>query len=118
MPSGNIFSAANLTDAVNNGNAAVPATNDLPAAPAYSGAQWQAALDTAVVRILRAMNKAGLLEGTAFGSRHTDGTPFVPERPSLSSLRASSTEAAREIADKSGTLLKNDKNGLALSPSA
>ena len=117
MPSGNVFSTTNLTNAVTNGTAAIPATTDLPAVPAYSGAQWQAALDSAVLRILRAMNKAGLLEGTAFGSHHTDGTPFVPARPSLAALRASSTEAAREIADKSATLLKNDKNGLPLSPS-
>jgi hypothetical protein len=42
----------------------VPATADFPAEPAHDAAQWKAAVDAAVLMILRAENNAGLLEGT------------------------------------------------------
>ena len=54
------------------GSPAVAATNDMPARPAYSSEVWKAALDDAVFRILTQMNKAGLLEGTQYGT-HSNG---------------------------------------------
>jgi beta-glucosidase len=101
------FGAA-LQAAVTNGTPAVPATADFPAYPAISAAQWKAALDTAVFSILSTMNRAGLLEGTVFGSHYTDGTPYVPPRPDLASLQAGESATAQAIAEDSATLLKND----------
>src|SRR5207237_6951342 len=111
------FGAAALTDAVTNGTAAVPLSNDFPAVPAFTGAQWKAALDTSVFRILWVMNRAGLLEGTRYGTHYTDGTPYVPPRPDLASLQQSSFAAAQSIAEESATLLKNDAQALPLSRS-
>ncbi len=112
------FSTAGLTAALQNGTAAVPATNDFPAEPAFTAAQWKAQLDDAVFRILTEMNNIGLLEGTAFGTHHTDGTPYIPPRPDLGSLKDSSFAAAQSIAEKSATLLKNDGSALPLSSGA
>ena len=109
------FGAAALTDAVTNGTAAVPLSNDFPAVPAFTGAQWKAALDTAVFRILWVMNRPGLLEGTRYGTHYTDGTPYVPPRPDLESLKQSSLAAAQSVAEESATLLKNEDQALPLS---
>ncbi len=103
-----------LADAVANGTAAVPATGDFPAEPAHTGAEWKAALDGSVFRILWEMNQIGLLEGTAAGTHHTDGTPYVPPRPDLDSLKPQSFAAAQSIAEDSATLLKNDGAALPL----
>src|SRR5689334_804488 len=111
------FSTAGLTAALQNGTAAVDATNDFPAEPAFSAAQWKSQLDDAVFRILTEMNNIGLLEGTQFGTHHTDGTPFIPPRPDLASLKDASFAAAQSIAEKSATLLKNDSSALPLSGS-
>jgi beta-glucosidase len=109
------FSTAGLTAALQNGTAAVPATNDFPAEPAFTAAQWKAQLDDAVFRILTEMNNIGLLEGTQFGTHHTDGTPYIPPRPDLDALKPASFAAAQSIAEKSATLLKNDGAELPLS---
>jgi beta-glucosidase len=101
------FGAA-LQAAVQDGTPAVAATADFPAYPAISAAQWKAALDSAVFYILSTMNRAGLLEGTAYGSHHTDGTPYVPPRPDLASLQTDEFATAKSIAEDSATLLKND----------
>src|SRR5262249_56243413 len=71
----------------------------------------------AVFYILNTMNKAGLLEGTQYGS-HFTGTPapYVPPRPDLASLQAGEFAAAQSIAEESATLLKNDGKALPLSP--
>ncbi|MGE5292562.1 MAG: beta-glucosidase family protein [Micromonosporaceae bacterium] len=105
-----------LMTAVTNGTPAVDATSDFPAYPAISASQWKSALDTAVFHILTTMNKAGLLEGTQYGS-HFTGTPapYVPPRPDLASLQQSEFAAARAIAEESATLLKNDGGALPLS---
>jgi beta-glucosidase len=109
------FGAA-LMAAVTNGTPAVDATADFPAYPAISASQWKSALDTALFYILATMNKAGLLEGTQYGS-HFTGTPapYVPPRPDLASLQPSEFAAARAIAEESATLLKNDGGALPLS---
>jgi beta-glucosidase len=105
-----------LADAVSNGTPAVAATADFPAYPAISASQWQGSLDTAVFYILSTMNKAGLLEGTQYGS-HFTGTPipYVPPRPDLASLQPAEFATARSIAEESATLLKNDGGSLPLS---
>jgi beta-glucosidase len=103
-----------LLDAVANGTAAIPLTNDFPAEPAHSAAEWKAALDTAVFRILKEENNIGLLEGTQYGTHFTDGTPYVPPRPDLESLKPSSFSTAQSIAEESATLLKNDDRTLPL----
>jgi beta-glucosidase len=108
--------AAALASAVTNGTPAVAATADFPAYPAISAAQWKSSIDTAVFYILATMNKAGLLEGTQYGSRFT-GTPapYVPPRLDLASLQASELTTARQVADDSATLLQNDGGALPLS---
>lgn len=103
-----------LLDAVANGTPAVPLSNDFPAEPAHSAAEWKASLDQALFRILREENNIDLLEGTQYGSHYTDGTPYVPPRPDLESLKPASFDAARSIAAESATLLKNDANTLPL----
>jgi len=110
------FGAA-LASAVSNGTPAVAATADFPAYPAISASQWKSALDTSVYYILNTMNKAGLLEGTQYGS-HFTGTPapYVPPRPDLASLKADAFATARSIAEDSATLLQNDGKALPLSP--
>src|SRR5690349_1639536 len=116
-----------LQAAVQNGTPAVPATADFPAYPAISAEQWKATLDTAVFHILSTMNKAGLLEGTQYGTHYTGGTPYVPPRPDLASLQAGEFATAQSIAEDSATLLKNngvlplskrDKDVLVLGPTA
>jgi len=109
------FGAA-LTDALTNGTPAVAATADFPAYPAISASRWKSALDTAVFHILTTMNKAGLLEGSQYGS-HFTGTPapYVPPRPDLGSLQPDEFATAQAIATQSATLLKNDGAALPLS---
>src|SRR5690349_9539655 len=63
------------------------------------------------------MNNIGLLEGTQFGSHFSGGTPYIPPRPDLASLKDSSFAAAQSIAEKSATLLKNDGAALPLTSS-
>ncbi|MFF5296539.1 beta-glucosidase family protein [Paractinoplanes globisporus] len=117
QPSARNFTDAALADAVAHGTPAVAATADYPAYPAISAARWQQALDTALFHILSTMNKAGLLEGTRFGS-HFTGTPapWVPPRPQLASLRSGDAATARSLAAQSATLLKNSRQVLPLSP--
>lgn len=118
---------APVRNAINSGTgtAAVAATNDMPAQPAYTAAEWKAALDEAVVRILTQMNEISLLEGTQFGS-HSNGcdpangvacTPYVPQRPDLQQLQPAEFATAQDIAEKSATLLKNDGSLLPLTNS-
>jgi beta-glucosidase len=109
------FGAA-LGSAVTNGTPAVAATADFPAYPAISAGQWKSALATAVFYILSTMDKAGLLEGTQYGSHFTGTpTPYVPPRPDLASLQPAGFATARSIAEESATLLKNDGGALPLS---
>ena len=105
------------------GTLAVPLTNDYPAYPAYSGEEWSARLDDAVLRILTQMNNAGLLEGTQYGTQSNgcdraagiNCTPFVPQRPDLQAIQAEEFDRAQYIAERSATLLKNDNDLLPLS---
>jgi beta-glucosidase len=108
--------AAALASAVTNGTPAVAATADFPAYPAISASQWKSSLDTAVYYILNTMNKAGLLEGTQYGSHFTGTpTPYVPSRPDLASLKQDEFATAQSIAEESATLLQNNGNALPLS---
>src|SRR3954453_1278294 len=110
------FSTAGLTAALQSGTPAVPATADFPAEPAHTAAEWKAALDGAVFRIMWEMNQIGLLEGTAAGTHSNAGNaPYVPPRPDLESLKPQSTAAAQSIAEDSAPLLKNDGAALPLS---
>jgi beta-glucosidase len=115
MWNGSIFSEANVTAALTSGTPGVAVTNDNPAVPAYSSAQWQAVVDLDLFHVLTAMNKAGLLEGTEFGSRYT-GTPQsdVPARPVLATLKSASAATAQRVAEESATLLKNNDSALPL----
>ena len=99
-----------LLDAIANGTPAVPATADFPAEPAYSAAQWKAAVDAAVLTILREENNADLLEGTQYGTHYDPVThaPYIPPRPDLDSLRPVAFAIAQGIAEESATLLKNN----------
>ncbi len=115
MPSGstgNGWSDALLQAAVTSGTAAVTLTNDFPAVPAYTAAEWAAAADQAIFRMLKQMNNAGLLEGTIYGTHYTDGTPYIPARPDKEALKAESYAVAEEVAEDSATLLKNVNHGL------
>jgi beta-glucosidase len=112
---GNSTYGQQLLDAVASGTPAVQLSNDFPAEPAHSAAEWKAALDQAVFRILKEENNIGLLEGTQYGTHYTDGTPYVPPRPDLDSLKPTSFQAAQAIAEESATLLKNDGHTLPLS---
>jgi beta-glucosidase len=113
-----------VINAINSGLGTDPVaeTNDYPAQPAYSSAEWKAALDESVFRILTQMNNAGLLEGTQFGtqsngcdpSNGVDCTPFVPQRPDLQAIQADEFARAQYIAEQSATLLKNDGSLLPL----
>jgi beta-glucosidase len=104
------------------GSPEVALTNDFPAYPAYGSEVWAARLDNAVFRILTQMNKAGLLEGTQYGSQSngcnrglgTDCTPFVPARPDLQAIQLDEYAAAQKIAEASAVLLKNDGDILPL----
>ncbi len=98
------------------GSPEVALTNDFPAYPAYSSEVWAARLDNAVFRILKQMNKAGLLEGTQYGTHSNscdraagvDCVKWVPPRPDLQAIQADEFEKAQLIAERSATLLKND----------
>lgn len=117
MPSGttsNGWSDSILAAAATNGTAEVALTNDFPYVPAYTAAEWMAALDQSIFRILEQMNNAGLLEGTQYGSHHTDGTPYVPTRPDLVELMPTSSSTAQSVAEESATLLKNEDKTLPL----
>ena len=103
-----------ITGAVTSGTPAVPVFNDWPQVPAFTGAQWQAALDTAVLHILTSMNAVGLLEGTPFGSHDTGGAPYLLPRPDLAGLKAADFAVAQAIAERSATLLKNQGQVLPL----
>jgi beta-glucosidase len=106
-----------LTGAVTSGTPAVPVFNDWPAVPAFTGAQWQAALDEAVAHILTSMNDAGLLEGTPSGSHFTGGAPHLLPRPDLDRLKPADFQIAQDIAERSATLLKNERRALPLQSS-
>ncbi len=115
MPSGstgNGWADATLQSLATNGSAAVALTNDFPAVPAYTAADWTAAIDLSIFRILKQMNNAGLLEGTVYGTHYTDGTPYVPARPDKEALKNETFAVALEVAEDSATLLKNVNHGL------
>jgi beta-glucosidase len=104
------------------GSPEVPLTNDFPAYPAYSSEVWSARLDNAVFRILKQMNKAGLLEGTQYGT-HSNGcnraagidcVKWIPPRADLQAIQLDEFEKAQLIAEQSATLLKNDSTLLPL----
>jgi beta-glucosidase len=117
------FEHADGAPVTGSGTGEVPLTNDFPAYPAYSGEEWAARLDDAVLRILTQMNKAGLLEGTQYGSQSNgcdraagiDCVPFVPQRPDLQAIQPDEFEKAQLIAERSATLLKNETGLLPLS---
>ena len=116
------FAHVNGTLVSTSGTPAVAATNDMPAQPAYASAEWKAALDQSVFRILTQMNNAGLLEGTQYGSQSngcnrslgSDCTPFVPARPDLQVIQPDMFAAAQQVAEASAVLLKNDNSVLPL----
>jgi beta-glucosidase len=124
FPAGTAGGGKTLTEAVLNGTDAIPVNGNYPPVPAVTGAQWLAALDNAVFHIFTSMNRANLLEGSPYGS-HSGGctaasancTPVVPARPDLQSLIASDFEIAKDVAEKSATLLKNTNNALPLKSS-
>jgi beta-glucosidase len=124
FPGGAPGSGKTLTQAVLNGTAAIPTNGNYPPVPATTGAQWSAALDTAVFHILTSMNRADLLEGTQYGSQSGgctsaagNCTPYVPARPDLQTLMAPDFSAAQKVAEESATLLKNDSHTLPLTSS-
>ena len=105
------------------GSPEVALTNDFPAYPAYSSDVWSARLEDAVFRILKQMNKAGLLEGTQYGT-HSNGcdrtagincTKSIPPRADLQAIQLDEFTKAQLIAEQSATLLKNDESLLPLS---
>jgi beta-glucosidase len=115
FPGGAPGSGKTLTQAVLNGTNAIPINGNYPPIPAVTGAQWAAALDTAVFHILTSMNRANLLEGTPYGSQShgctaaaANCTPVVSPRPDLQALMAPDFQIAKDVAEKSATLLKND----------
>ena len=106
------------------GTAPVALTNDLPALPAYTGAQWKDQQDLAVYRMVKMMNKLGELEGTPFGSMAAgcDGETirchaYIPGTPNLGDLKDQTFAAAQKIAEESAVLLKNDDGLLPLKSS-
>src|SRR4051794_21702630 len=110
-----------LTEAVLNGTTAIPVNGNYPPIPAVSAAEWAAALDRAVFHILTSMNRARLLEGTPYGSQSGgctasagNCTPFVPPRPDLQALMTPDREIAKDVSEKSATLLKNSDGALPL----
>src|SRR3984893_4945234 len=121
FPGGAPGSGKTLTQAVLNGTNAIPVNGNYPPIPAVSGAEWAAALDRAVFHILTSMNRARLLEGTPYGSESNgctgaaaNCTPFVPARLDLQALMAPDFAIAKDVAEKSATLLKNDDGALPL----
>ena len=121
FPGGAPGSGKTLTQAVLNGTNAIPVNGNYPPIPATSGAQWAAALDKAVFHILTSMNRARLLEGTPYGSQSggctaaaANCTPVWPARPDLATLMAPDFAIAKDVAEKSATLLKNSDGALPL----
>ena len=121
FPAGTAGGGKTLTEAVLNGTDAIPVNGNYPPIPAVTGAQWLAALDNAVFHIFTSMNRANLLEGTPYGSQSggctaaaANCTPFVPPRPDLQALMAPDFEIAKDVAEKSATLLKNTDGALPL----
>ena len=121
FPGGTPGSGKTLTQAVLNGTNAIPVNGNYPSIPAVSGVEWATALDRAVFHILTSMNRARLLEGTPYGSESNgcaaaaaNCTPFVPGRPDLQALMAPDFAIAKDVAEKSATLLKNDDGALPL----
>jgi beta-glucosidase len=114
--------AGNATPCSGPGTAAIPASADFPAVPAYTADQWKQALDNAVFHALQMYNAAGYLEGTPYGSQHApnctpanlqngqtaDCAPVTPPRSTVAALDPASRAAAETIAEKSAVLLKND----------
>jgi beta-glucosidase len=100
------------------GSPEVALTNDFPAYPAYGSEVWAARLDNAVFRILKQMNKVGLLEGTQYGTfsngcNRAAGIPctkWIPPRPDLQAIQLDEFAKAQLIAEQSATLLKNDES--------
>ena len=124
FPGGAPGSGKTLTQAVLNGTNAIPVNGNYPGIPATSGAQWSAALDKAVFHILTSMNRARLLEGTPYGSQSggctaaaADCTPVWPARPNLATLMSPDFAVAKDVAEKSATLLKNSDGALPLKTS-
>ena len=121
FPGGAPGSGKTLTQAVLNGTNAIPVNGNYPGIPATSGAQWSAALDKAVFHILTSMNRARLLEGTPYGSQSggctaaaANCTPVWPARPNLATLMSPDFAVAKDVAEKSATLLKNSDGALPL----
>ena len=121
FPGGAPGSGKTLTQAVLNGTNLIPVNGNYPAIPATSGAEWASALDTAVFHILTSMNRARLLEGTPYGSQSggctaaaANCTPVWPARPNLANLMAPDFAIAKDVAEKSATLLKNNDSALPL----
>jgi beta-glucosidase len=90
-----------LLDALNSGTPAAAATPTMPALPAISAAQWRAALDDAVLRVLREMDRFGLLD------------PRSKPRP-LTAWRVPDARRAGALAIEGATLLRNKKQMLPL----
>ena len=124
FPAGTAGGGKTLTEAVLNGTDAIPVNGNYPPIPAVTGAQWLAALDNAIFHIFTSMNRANLLEGTPYGSQSggctaaaANCTPVVPPRPDLQTLMAPDFEIAKDVAEKSATLLKNTDGALPLKSS-
>ena len=105
------------------GTAAVAMDNNFPAVPAISGAEWKAALDASVYRMLKQLNNIGELEGTPFGTMAAgcNGTTiachqYIPASPTLADYQAAHFATAQALAEESATLLRNDDALLPLVP--
>ncbi len=121
FPQSIVGNGKTLTEAVLNGTNAIAVNGNYPPIPAVSGADWATALDRAVFHILTSMNRARLLEGTPYGSQSggctaaaANCTPLVAARPDLQALMAPDFAIAKDVAEKSATLLKNDGGALPL----
>ncbi len=118
-------SAGNAIPCNGPGTAAVAATADFPAVPAYTADQWKMALDNAAFHALQMYNAAGYLEGTPYGTMHqpncipanlangatADCADVQPTRSTVAALDPTSRAAAQTVAEKGAVLLKNN-NGI------